>query len=306
MAKNNSPEVVLVGSIGLDSIETPFGKVENALGGSASYASLAAGFFARPGIVSIIGWDFPEKHIAFFKSKGIDTSGIEKSEKATFHWEGKYGFDINAAETLKTELNSLLDFSPKLPEEYRSADFLFLGNIDPELQLNVLSQMKKKPKLVIADTMNYWIKSKRGKVLEVVKAADICLMNDAEARQLFSTPNLVLAAKKILELDSKFAIIKKGEHGCLLFSKNSHFSAPGYPLENITDPTGCGDSFGGALIGYLAKTKDFSEKNFRKAIITASAIASFNAEDFSLNRMGRLKKTEITNRIKEFKKITKF
>ncbi|MDD5163808.1 MAG: PfkB family carbohydrate kinase [Candidatus ainarchaeum sp.] len=306
MTKNNSPEIVIVGSMALDTVETPFGKVENALGGSASYAGLASGFFAKTGLVSIIGKDFPEKHLDFFKEHGIGIEGIEKSEKNTFHWEGKYGFDVNSAQTIKTELNSLLDFNPKLPEHYKNADFLFLGNFDPEKQLQVLFQMKKRPRLVVSDTMNFYISSKPEKVLEVVKASDIALMNDAEARQLFKTPNLVKAAKKILELDSEFAIIKKGEHGCLLFSKKSFFSAPGYPLENVVDPTGCGDSFAGALIGYLAKTKDLGEKNFRKAIITASTIASFNAEDFSLNRLSRLKKTEISKRISEFKKITKF
>ena len=300
------PEVVIVGSIGLDTIETPFGKVENVLGGSASYAAMAAGFFAKPGIVSVVGTDFPEKHMAFFKAHGINTDGIEKSEKGTFHWEGKYGFDVNVAETLKTELNSLAEFRPKLPESYKSADFLFLGNFDPEQQLNVLGQMKKRPRLVVSDTMNFYISQKPEKVLEVVKASDIVLLNDAEARQLFKTPNLVKAAKKILALDSEFAIIKKGEHGCLLFAKKTFFSAPGYPLENVVDPTGCGDSFAGALTGYLAKTKNLSEKNFRKAIITASAVASFNAEDFSLNRLSRLKKTEIKKRISEFKKITRF
>jgi sugar/nucleoside kinase (ribokinase family) len=299
-------EVVIVGSIGLDTIETPFGKAENVLGGSAAYASFASSFFAKTGIVSIIGKDFPQKNLDFFEEHGIGIEGIEKSAKDTFHWEGKYGFDVNVAQTIKTELNSLADFNPQLPESYRNADFLFLGNFDPEKQLQVLSQMKKRPKLVVSDTMNFYISSKPEKVLEVVKTADIALMNDAEARQLFKTPNLVKAAKKILELDSEFAIIKKGEHGCLLFSKKTHFAAPGYPLENIIDPTGCGDSFAGALTGFLAKTKKLNEKNFRKAIITASTIASFNAEDFSLNRMSRLKKSEIKNRITEFKKITKF
>ncbi|HLD58165.1 MAG TPA: PfkB family carbohydrate kinase [archaeon] len=304
--KNDSPQVVIAGSIALDNIETQFGKAENVLGGSASYAGIAAGFFAKAGIVGIVGNDFPEKYFDFFRGRGIDTGGIEKSSLKTFSWHGRYGFDVNTAETLKTELNALQEFRPVLPEEYKKADFFFLGNFDPEQQLALLSQMKKKPQLVVADTMNYWIESRREKVLEVVKKADICLMNDAEARQLFKTPSLAYAAKKILELDSKFAIIKKGENGCILFSKKGWFSAPGYPLETVIDPTGCGDSFAGALIGYLAKTNSLEEKNFRKAIITASAVASFNAEGFSLDRLKKITQKDISGRIKEFKNITRF
>lgn len=299
-------DVAIVGSIALDSIETPFGKREKILGGSASYASTAASFFCKPGLVGVVGTDFPKEHIEFFKKKGIDTAGLAVSDGKTFHWQGKYEFDLNQAHTLKTELNVFEKFNPILPEEYRNADFLFLGNILPELQLSVLNQMDKRPKLVLADTMNLWIQTKKEKVLQVVKEADICLMNDSEARQLFNTPNLLKAAKEILKLDSKIAIIKKGEHGCIMFSEESYFAMPGYPLENVIDPTGAGDSFAGALIGYLSKTKNLSEKNFRKALVYASTIASFDAEGFSLDKLKQISMKDIEKRFKEFKEIVKF
>lgn len=304
--QKNFPEVVIIGSIALDSIETPAGKVENVLGGSASYAGLVSSFFAKTGIVGSIGKDFPQDYLNFFKSRGINIDGIERSQNNTFKWVGRYGSDINVAETLKTELNAMAEFNPKIPDNYANANFLFLGNFDPEKQLAVLTSMKKRPKFVVADTMNFWIENKRESVLEIVKKTDVCLLNDAEARQLFNTPNLVTAAKKILELNSKIAIIKKGEHGCLLFTKSHHFFAPAYPLENVIDPTGCGDSFAGALIGYLSQSKNLKEKTLRKAIVVASAVASFNAESFSLNRLREIKKIDINKRVKELKKITLF
>jgi len=300
------PDVVIVGSVALDSVQTPFGKVERVLGGSASFSSVACSFFAKPGIVAVVGKDFPSENIDFFKSKGIDTKGLEVAEGKTFFWEGKYDFDLNTAHTIKTELNVFENFKPELPVSYKDAEFLFLGNIDPELQLQVLGQMNKRPKLVVADTMNYWIENKRDKVLEVVKKVDIALMNDGEARQLFETANLIDAAKKILELDSKIAIIKKGEHGCILFYEGNYFVAPGYPLEKVIDPTGAGDSFAGAMIGYLAKTSSLNEKNLRKALIYASSVASFNAEGFSLERLKTLSLEDINKRFNEFKKIMEF
>ncbi len=242
-------EVVVLGTTGIDTVETPFGKAENVAGGSALYAAYAASFFAETGIVGIVGKDFPKKHLDSLEKKGIDLKGLEIAEGKSFSWKGKYGFDINVAETLETQINVLSDFNPKLPDEYREAEFVFLGNVGPELQLSVLSQMRKKPKLVVSDTMNYYIKREKNRVLDVVRKADIALMNDSEARQLFETPNLFKAARKILELDSDYAIIKKGEHGAIMVSKSSFFAIPGYPLENIVDPTGCGDCFGGALIG---------------------------------------------------------
>ncbi|MCX6799223.1 MAG: PfkB family carbohydrate kinase [Candidatus Diapherotrites archaeon] len=300
------PKMVVVGTIAFDSIKTPFGETDSTLGGSASYAAVAASFFTKPGIVSVVGSDFPEKHLRFFESRGIDTAGIEKAAGETFRWSGEYGMDINIARTLETKLNVLSSFSPKLPEEYRKADFLLLGNIDPELQLKVLGQMRKKPLLVIADTMNYWIENKRKKVLEVVKKADICLMNDSEARQLFGTPNLVQAAKKILELDSRLAIIKKGEHGALLCTAKGCFTAPAYPLENVVDPTGCGDSFAGAMMGVLAQSGDLSEDSFRRAVMYGNTVASFNAEGMGLQRMLALSKADIERRFREFREIVRF
>ena len=299
------PDLVVVGTVAFDSIKTPFGSAERTLGGSAAYASTAASFFAKPGIVSVVGKDFPDENIEFFKGKGIDTAGIKTLEGKTFSWKGEYGLDINVAKTLQTDLNVLQRFDPQLPEEYKKAEFLFLGNIDPELQLRVLGQMEK-TKLVIADTMNYWIDSKREKVLEIVRKADICLMNDAEARQLFNTPNLVKAAKKILELDSDLAIIKKGEHGALLCTKLGAFVAPAYPLENVVDPTGCGDSFAGAMIGFLAREGRVDEQLMRKAIIYGSAVASFNAEGMGLEGLKGLSKEDIEKRFAEFKEIVSF
>ena len=299
-------DVVIVGSVALDSVKTPFGKVERALGGSATYASVAASFFSRPGIVGIVGRDFPKEHSEFLQRRGVDLSGLSFAEGKTFHWEGEYGFDLNQATTKKTELNVFEKFQPVLPKEYRKCGFLFLGNIQPELQLDVLSQMNRRPKLVIADTMNLWIQTKREKVLEVVKAVDICLMNDAEARMLFKTPNLIKAAREIIRLDSEMAIIKKGEHGSILFTEKSFFALPGYPLENVVDPTGAGDCFAGALMGWLSKTKDLSENNFRKAMVYASTIASFNAEGFSLDNLKKTGLADVEERFKAFKEIVKF
>ncbi|MFH1255902.1 MAG: PfkB family carbohydrate kinase [Candidatus Diapherotrites archaeon] len=299
-------ELVVVGSVALDSIKTPFGEVKRALGGSASFASVAASLFAKPGIVGVVGKDFPKEHIELFRKKGIDLEGLSIVEGKTFFWEGYYGFDLNQAHTVKTELNVFEKFKPELPEEYRNAKYLFLGNIAPSLQLDVLRQMKKKPKLVVADTMNYWIEKDKAKVLEVAREADIALMNDSEARMLFNTPSILKAAREIMKLNSKYAIIKKGEHGCVMFTKNSNFSAPGYPLENVLDPTGAGDSFAGSFLGYLAKTGDLSEANLRKAIVTASAVASFNAEGFSLDRLKQITLGDVEKRFGEFREIVKF
>ncbi len=302
-----APKVVVVGTMAFDDVKTPFGQVVGALGGSATFASIACSLFAKPGIVSIVGEDFPKKHMKFLESRGIDLSGVEVRRGAkTFHWKGEYGLDLNDAKTLRTDLNVLLEFNPRLPEDFRKADFLFLGNLDPELQLDALSQFKKRPGLVVADTMNHWINDKREKVLEVVRAVDVCLMNDIEARLLFSTPNLKKAAREILKLDSKIAIIKKGEHGCIAFTEKSHFACPGYPLENVLDPTGSGDCFGGALTGYLAKTGDFSEANMRRAMVYASSVASFNAEGFSVEKVKRITLKDVEKRYREFREFVRF
>jgi len=295
---------VIIGTVALDSIETPFGKIQDALGGSACYASIAASFFSKPGILSIIGEDFPNKHIIFLNEKGVDTKGIILGDK-TFKWSGFYEFDMNEAKTLRTELNSLESYKVEVPDDYKNAKYVFLANIDPELQLDVISNVNK-PELVVMDTMNFWIDQKKEHLLKAIDKADILVLNDAEARQLFDTPNLVKAAKACLKMHTKAVIIKKGEHGALLFTDNQHFNAPGYPLEHIKDPTGCGDSFGGAITGYLAKTQDLSEANLRKAVVYGSVIASYNAEDFSIEKLKRIKQEDIENRYKEFKAIRQF
>ena len=297
-------KVIIIGTIGLDTITTPFGQVEGVLGGSATYASYASSFFAKTGIVSVVGEDFPDEHHQMLTNRGICLKGLAKKGK-TFRWQGLYEFDMNEAKTLNTELNAVSEFEAELPEEYKDAEYVFLGNIDPELQLKVIGQLKN-PKVIAMDTMNFWIESKKDKLIEAIKKVDVLVVNDGEARQLFDTTNLVAAGKKILDLGVKAVIIKKGEHGALLFTNNSHFNAPGYPLENVKDPTGCGDSFGGSLIGYIAKAGKLNDKVLRKAIVYATSIASHNAEDFSLERMKKLSNKEINKRFKEIKNIRKF
>lgn len=295
-------DLVIVGTIGLDDVETPFGKVSSVLGGSGVYASKAASYFVKPSLVSIVGRDLPKKDLELLS--GIDLSGVAKSDK-TFRWSGFYEFDMNEAKTKKTELNALLKFDPVVPKNLCSAPFLFLGNIDPVLQLKVLTQMKNKP-FVVLDTMNYWIESKAEDLMKVIKKVNAVVINEGEARQLFKTPNLIKAGRQILNLGPSFAIIKKGEHGALLFSANGFFSAPGYPLEEVKDPTGAGDSFAGGLVGYLAKTNDMTENNLRKAVIYGSVIASFCAEDFSLGYSQKVKFNDIEERYRVFEAIRRF
>ena len=295
---------VIIGTVALDSLETPFGSVKNVLGGSACYASIAASFFSKPGILSIIGKDFPDKHIKFLNKRGIDTKGIALGEK-TFRWQGFYEFDMNEAKTLRTELNALESYKAEVPKDYKKAKYVFLANIDPELQLAVIDAIKK-PELIVMDTMNFWIEHKKVQLMKAINKADVLVLNDAEARQIFNTPNLVKAASAALKLNTKALIIKKGEHGALLFTDNKHFNAPGYPLENIKDPTGCGDCFGGAFTGYLAKTQDLSEANLRKAVVYGSIIASYNAEGFSIERLRSIKHEDLEKRYKEFKDIREF
>lgn len=299
-------DLVVLGSVAFDSIKTPFGSVEKTLGGSGTYASLAASFFCKPGIVSAVGSDFPTAEIGFLKKKGIHLEGLEINPGKTFFWKGEYGLDINVAKTLEVDFNVLENFKPKLPDLYKKAEFLFLGNNDPEMQLDVLKQMDKRPKLVVADTMNFYIEKQKDKVLEVVKEADICLMNDSEARMLFNTASLVKAAKEILKLDSNLAIIKKGEHGAILSTSAGSFVAPAYPLEEVIDPTGCGDCFAGALMGFLAKEGKVNEELMRKAIIYGSTVASFNAEGMGTERLRTLTKKDIDKRFEEFKEIVRF
>jgi len=297
--------LLIVGSIALDNVKTPFGEHQNILGGSAIHASNAASFFSSVNLVGVVGKDFPTEHLHFLKKRNIDTSGIQIKKGKTFHWEGYYEYDMNQAHTLKTDLNVFADFDPIIPDNYKDSEFVFLANIDPTLQLKVLQQIKK-PKFIMLDTMNFWIETKKDILLKAINSVDLLVLNDAEARQFIDTPNLIKAAQELLATGVKKVIIKKGEHGAILFEKDNVFVAPSYPLEKIIDPTGAGDSFAGGLIGYLSKTNDLSHANLRKAIITGTAMASFNVEDFSLNRLKSLTKTEITKRIKKLKNITDF
>ena len=299
----SSIDVVICGSVGLDDIKTPFGEVKGALGGSASYSSVAASYFAKPGMVSIVGEDFPKKHLDVFESKEINLDGLAREGK-TFRWQGFYEFDMNDAKTLKTELNSLEHLSATLPDSYADAPFLFLANSDPDVQIAMINKLPKA--LKVLDTMNFWIKIKRERLAEAMGMVDIVVMNDAEARRFCDEVNLVKAAKQILALGPTYVIIKKGEHGALLFSKDSCFNAPGYPLEALKDPTGAGDSFAGAMIGYLAKERATDEKTLRKAVVYGSTVASFCAEDFSTNKSAHLTQDEIKERYHEFEILREF
>jgi len=298
--------VLVVGSLALDNVRTPFGEVNGALGGSCSYVSTAISYFADPSIVGVVGNDFPNEHIELFKRRGINTAGLTtNSEGDTFRWTGYYEYDMNQAHTLDTALNVFADFKPVIPTELRQCRHLMLGNIDPELQLQVLDQMEK-PELVMADTMNFWIESKRDALMEVIKRCDVVLLNDAEARQLCDTVSLQKAARELLKLGVKRVIIKKGEHGCLMFSHDNFFTAPAFPLEIVKDPTGAGDTFAGGFIGYLAKHDELTEEIYRQAVIVGTTMASFTVEEFSLDRLANLKSTEITHRCALLRRHTEF
>jgi len=297
--------VVVVGTVAFDTVETPFGKQENVLGGSATYFSTSASFFTDISLVAVVGEDFPEEHVSFLKSRNIDTSGLQRIPGKTFHWSGRYGYDLNEAQTLDTQLNVLMEFQPNLPESYRDAEYLFLANIDPDLQMQVLEQVKA-PKLVACDTMNFWISSKPDSLRKVLQKVDIVVINEGEARQFTGEPNLVKAARQIIALGCKRLVVKRGEYGVLMFTADTVFAAPAYPLEDVFDPTGAGDTFAGGFMGYLANTGNLSEDGIRQALIFGSVMASFNVEDFSLDRMKRLDYGEIEARYKNFKSLTSF
>ncbi len=297
--------ILVVGSVAFDSVETPFGREENILGGSATYFSTSASFFADVNLVAVVGEDFPREHIDFLESRNIDLSGLARVSGKTFHWKGRYGYDLNEAQTLETNLNVFADFKPKIPAQYAAAEYLFLANIDPELQMEVLNQVAR-PRIVACDTMNFWISSKPDSLKKVLERVDIFIINEGEARQLSGEANLVKAAKEILSLGVRTLIIKRGEYGVLMFNGASIFAAPAYPLEEVFDPTGAGDTFAGGFMGYLANTGDTSEAGIRQAIIFGSVMASFNVEDFSLNRMRRLEYREIEERYRDFRAMTHF
>ncbi|MBI5328448.1 MAG: sugar kinase [Deltaproteobacteria bacterium] len=297
--------ILVVGSVAFDSVETPFGKAENVLGGSATYFSAAASYFSEVKLVAVVGEDFPNEHIDFLKDKGVDVTGLQRMQGKTFHWKGRYDYDLNEAHTLATHLNVFEKFQPDIPEAYRKSSYVFLANIDPDIQWNVLLQVER-PKFIACDTMNFWIEGKPDALKRLLSKVDLFVLNEGEAREFAKEPNLVKAAKKIISYGPKTIIIKRGEYGALMFNGGSIFSAPAYPLESIFDPTGAGDSFAGGLMGYLANTDDASEANIRQAIIFGSVMASFNVEDFSLNRMRTLTLKEIRERYRQFKQLTHF
>ncbi|HQB37986.1 MAG TPA: PfkB family carbohydrate kinase [Deltaproteobacteria bacterium] len=297
--------IVVVGTVAFDTVETPFGRGENILGGSATYFSTSASFFTDVSLVAVVGEDFPQEHVDFLQSREINTDGLQRIAGKTFHWTGRYGYDLNEAQTLDTQLNVLMDFKPVLPESYRDAEYLFLANIDPDLQMEVLEQVRK-PKLVACDTMNFWISSKPDALKKVLRKVDLVVINEGEARQLTGEPNLVKAARQIIALGCKRLVIKRGEYGVLMFTPDSVFAAPAYPLEEVFDPTGAGDTFAGGVMGYLANTGDMSEDGFRQAMVFGSVMASFNVEQFSLERMRSLQYHEIENRYRSLKSLTSF
>ncbi len=297
--------ILVVGSVALDSVETPFGKVDDAVGGSATYFSTSASHFANVNLVAVVGEDFPESAIDFLKEREIDLTGLKRVPGKTFRWKGRYGFDLNEAHTLETHLNVFETFKPEIPEDYKKSPFVFLANIDPELQIDVLNQVDN-PKLVACDTMNFWIESKKEALIKLLSKVDILTINEGEARELAGEPNLVKASKIIFSFGPKAIIIKRGEYGVLMFNENSVFASPAYPLEFVFDPTGAGDTFAGGFMGFLAYTGDVSDESIRQAIIFGSVMASFNVEDFSLNRLKSVTFADIEDRYREFKKLTNF
>ncbi len=326
--------LLVVGTVALDTVKTPFGEVEEVLGGSATYFSVAASYFTEVHLVTVIGEDFPAEYIRLLQRHHIDLKGLQREKGKTFRWKGQYDYDLNEAHTLDTQLNVLQTFKPQIPEEYRKIEYVFLANIDPDLQRDVLHQIER-PKLVACDTMNFWIAGKPEALKRTLREVDILIINDAETRQLAQEPNIVKAARKILSWGPHTLIIKRGEYGVLMFKKNggveewengrreerenspsststslfpnsSVFAAPAYPLESVFDPTGAGDSFAGGFMGYLSKVDRIDEASIRQAIIFGSTIASFNVEDFSLKRLDRLSEEEIITRFREFKTLVDF
>ncbi len=298
-------EILVVGSVAFDAVETPFGQRQEVLGGSATYFSTSASFFTAVRLVAVVGEDFPEEHRDFLASRKIDLTGLQVAPGKTFRWKGRYGYDLNEAQTLETHLNVFEGFQPNLPENFRDAEVLFLANIDPELQLEVVRQVRR-PRLIACDTMNFWIAGKREALVRTLGHVDILVINEGETRQLANEPNLVKAARAILTLGPKTLVIKRGEYGVLVFSEHSIFSIPAYPLEDVFDPTGAGDTFAGGFIGYLAATGNFSDASIRKATVFGSVMASFTVEDFSLDRLRRVSWQEIEARFRKFQALTAF
>ncbi|MEK6670662.1 MAG: PfkB family carbohydrate kinase [Nitrospirota bacterium] len=298
-------KLLVVGSVALDTVKTPFGEVSEVLGGSATFFSTAASYFTSVDLIAVVGEDFPPQHLDFLKSRGIDVTGLERRPGATFRWKGEYTHQLNEAHTLDTKLNVFETFRPQIPDAYRSPDLLFLGNIDPELQLDVLQKLSRPP-LVACDTMNFWINGKRNALWRVLEQVDILIINDGEARALGEDSNLVKVAKKVLARGPKHLIIKRGEYGVLMFNEKQVFGAPAFPLEDVRDPTGAGDTFAGGFLGYLTATGDRSLEAFKQAIIFGSVMASFTVEAFSLDRLRILDYKEVQERFRAFKRLTHF
>jgi sugar/nucleoside kinase (ribokinase family) len=305
--------ILVVGSVAYDTVETPFGRADRVLGGSASFFAVAASFFVPVNLVGVVGEDFGEEQLAAFRGRDIDLEGLERAPGKTFHWHGRYSFDLNARETVCTELNAFERFKPKIPARYRRSEHVFLGNIDPVLQRDVLDQVER-PKLVACDTMNFWIEGKPEELRKTLSRVDVLLINDAEARQLSGEWNVVKAARAIRAMGPRVLVIKKGEHGVVMFAEGASFAAPAYPLEEVFDPTGAGDTFAGGFVGYLAAqtsgTSGSRDRDFgvalRQAVVMGSTLASFCVEAFSLDRLLRLTRAEIDARFLRFKELTHF
>jgi sugar/nucleoside kinase (ribokinase family) len=300
--------LVVVGSVAFDAIETPFGKTDKIIGGAATYISLASSYFTKKAkLVAVVGGDFPKESIKMMQDHGIDTKGLQiKQNEKSFFWSGRYHNDMNSRDTLVTELNVLGDFDPILPDEYQDCEFLMLGNLSPKVQSTTISRLKKRPKLIVMDTMNFWMDIALADLKETLALVDVLSINDEEARQLSKEFSLVKAAKKIMAMGPKVLIIKKGEHGALLFNKNQVFFAPALPLEEVFDPTGAGDTFAGGFIGYLASTNDISFDNMKRAIIYGSAMASFCVEKFGVERLVNLSRKELDSRVQDFVELVQF
>lgn len=298
-------DILVIGSVAFDSVETPFGRGDDVLGGSATYFSTSASFFTGVQLVAVVGEDFPEEPKTFLSSRGVDLAGLQTLPGETFRWKGRYGYDLNEAQTLETHLNVFETFHPQLPESYRKAEYVFLANIDPELQLEVLNQVER-PKLIACDTMNFWIEGKREALVRTLGHVDILIINEAEVRQLAGEANLVKASRAVLAMGPKTLVVKRGEYGVLVFTEHSIFSAPAYPLEEVFDPTGAGDTFAGGFMGYLAATNNLSDETIRKATVFGSVMASFTVEDFSLDRLRKLSWPEVEERFRRFQALTSF
>jgi sugar/nucleoside kinase (ribokinase family) len=300
------PDLLVVGSVALDTVKTPFGQVQSALGGSATYFSFAASFFTGVHVVAAVGDDFPAEHLALLEGRGVNIGALQRlAGKRTFRWTGEYGFDLNEARTLDTQLNVLAEFRPELPASLRRVPFLFLANIDPELQLQVLEQMEA-PALTALDTMNFWIEGKRAALLRVLARVDVLVINDGEARMLAGEPNLIRAARVIAGMGPRVVVIKRGEYGALMVAHGRFFYAPAFPLDEVFDPTGAGDTFAGGFMGYLARGGDTDAVALKRAVVHGAVMASFTVEDFSLERLRRVRAGEIEHRYRAFQEMVQF